>query len=82
MSIRKIVSPIELNTWLTDRIQEVDGCEDCKLTWKYRLQEPEMNGGCNWSSLNLHYGEGTDHDTAMNAACEIGREATNKFNLE
>ena len=82
MTGRKIISPHALNTWLTDQIQKVVGCHDCKLTWKYRLQEPEKHGGCNWSGLNLRYGEGTDHTSAVNAAITIERDAYEKFNLE
>lgn len=82
MPERKIVSPSQLNAWLTAQIQAVDGCRDCELTWKYRLQEPEKHGGCNWSELNLRYGEGTDHDTAVKAARTIEREAIRQFNLE
>jgi hypothetical protein len=79
---RKAVSPSQLNAWLTARIQRHDGCKNCELTWKYRLQEPEKNGGCNWSGLNLRHGEGADHDTALNAARTIEREAFEQFNLE
>ncbi len=75
MPARKIVSPSDLNAWLTAQIRKVDGCKDCQLTWKYRLREPEKHGGCNWSELNLRYGEGTDHTTAINAALTIEREA-------
>lgn len=82
MPERKIVSPSQLNVWLTAQIQKVDGCKDCELTWKYRLREPEKHGGCNWSELNLRYGEGTDHDTAVMAALNIEREAFEQFNLE
>ena len=82
MPVRKIVSPSDLNAWLTAQIQKVDGCKDCQLTWKYRLREPEKHGGCNWSELNLRYGEGTDHTTAINAALTIEREAFEQFNLE
>jgi len=82
MPERKIVSPSQLNAWLTAQIQKVDGCKDCELTWKYRLREPEKHGGCNWSELNLRYGEGTDHDTAVKAALTIEREAFEQFNLE
>ncbi|MCA3223829.1 MAG: hypothetical protein ING41_15810 [Burkholderiales bacterium] len=82
MPERKIVSPSQLNAWLTAQIQEVDGCRDCDLTWKYRLREPQKHGGCNWSELNLRYGEGTDHDTAVKAALTIEREAFKQFNLE
>jgi hypothetical protein len=82
MAGRKIVSPTELNTWLTAQIQKVDGCKDCKLTWKHRLLEPEKHGGCNWSELNLRYGDGTDHDTAVKAALTIEREAFEQYNLE
>ena len=82
MSERKIVSASQLNAWLTAQIQKVDGCEDCELTWKYRLRGPEKHGGCNWSELNLRYGEGTDHNTAVKAALTIEREAFEQFNLE
>jgi hypothetical protein len=82
MPERKIVSPSQLNAWLTAQIQKVDGCKNCELTWKYRLREPEKHGGCNWSELNLRYGEGTDHDTAVKAALTIEREAFEQFNLE
>jgi hypothetical protein len=82
MAERKIVSPSHLNAWLTAQIQKVDGCKDCKLTWKYRLREPEKHGGCNWSELNVRCGEGTDRDTAVKAALTIGRAAFEQFNLE
>lgn len=82
MPERKIVSPSQLNDWLTAQIQKVDGCKDCELTWKYRLREPEKHGGCNWSELNLRYGEGTDHNTAVKAALTIERVAFEQFNLE
>lgn len=82
MPERKIVSPSQLNAWLTTQIQKVDGCKDCELTWKYRLREPEKHVGCNWSEVNLRYGEGTDHDTAVKAALTIERDAFEQFNLE
>lgn len=82
MPEREIVSPSQLNAWLTDRIRQVDGCRDCELTWKYRVLEPEKHGGCNWSELNLQYGDGTDHDKAVEAALTIEREAFERFNLE
>ncbi len=57
MAERKIASSAELNVWLTGEIRSVAGCEQCELTWKYRLREPEKHGGCNWSSINLRFGE-------------------------
>src|SRR5579862_2166461 len=82
MTDRTVVSPSELNAWLTDAIREVVGCEDCTLTWKYRLREPEKHGGCNWSGLNLRLGENTDRDAAITAAGRVEREAFRLFNLE
>ncbi len=79
---RKAVSASQLNAWLTARIQSFVGCENCKLTWKYRLQEPEKHGGCNWSGLSLRYAEGADYVAAIKAARNIEREAFNLFNLE
>ena len=58
------------------------GCGNCTLTWNHRLQEPEKNGGCNWSGLILRYGADTERDVAVKAARAAGREAFEKFNLE
>lgn len=82
MAERKVVSSAELNVWLTGEIRSVAGCEQCELTWKYRLREPEKHGGCNWSSLNLRLGEDTDRDAAVRAALEIEVRALELFNLE
>lgn len=82
MAERKVVSSAELNVWLTGEIRSVAGCEQCELTWKYRLREPEKHGGCNWSSLNLRLGEDTDRDAAVCAALEIEVRAFELFNLE
>jgi hypothetical protein len=79
---RKLVSASQLNAWLTARIQMIVGDGNCTLTWNYRLQEPEKNGGCNWSGLTLRFGENTHRDVAFNAAHAIGREAFEEFNLE
>lgn len=82
MPDRKIVSPCELNEWLTGELQKVDGCYDCRLAWKYRLREPEKHGGCNWSELNLRIGEDTDREIAVKAALMIEARAIEQFNLE
>lgn len=82
MPERKIVSPAELNAWLTGEIRKVDGCNDCKLTWKYRLRDPEQHEGCNWSELNLRLGEDTNFQVAAKAAAEIEVRAFELFNLE
>jgi hypothetical protein len=82
MAERKVVSSAELNVWLTGEIHSVAGCEQCELTWKYRLREPEKYGGCNWSSINLRFGEDTDRDAAVRAALEIEVRALKLFNLE
>jgi hypothetical protein len=82
MAERKVVSSAELNVWLTSEIRSVAGCEQCELTWKYRLSEPEKHGGCNWSSLNLRLGEDTDRDAANLAALEIEVRASELYNLE
>ncbi|SEM10093.1 hypothetical protein SAMN05518845_11669 [Variovorax sp. YR750] len=79
---RKILSSAELNAWLTSEIRKIDGCHECKLTWKYRLRDPGQHDGCNWSDLNLQLGEGADLDTAVKAAGEIERRAFKLFNLE
>lgn len=82
MAERKVISSAELNAWLNGEIRNVKGCEQCELTWKYRLREPEKYGGCNWSSLNLRLGEDTDRDAAARAAFEIEIRAFELFNLE
>jgi hypothetical protein len=82
MAERKVVSSSELNLWLTSEIRSVAGCEQCELTWKYRLREPEKKGGCNWSSLNLRLGEDTDRGAAVRAALELEVRAMDLFNLE
>jgi hypothetical protein len=82
MAERKVVSSAELNLWLTGEIRSFAGCEQCELTWKYRLREPEKHGGCNWSSLNLRLGEDTDRDAAVRAALEIEVRALERYNLE
>jgi len=81
MAERKVVTSAELNRWLTDEVRSVAGCEQCELTWKYRLREPEKLGGCNWSSLNLRFGEATDRDAALRAAVEIEVRASEQFIL-
>jgi len=82
MRDRKILSPRDLNAWLTSELQKVDGCHDCSLTWKYRLRDPEQHGGCNWSELNLRLGTDTDRETAVKAALKIEARAFEHFNLE
>lgn len=82
MTKRKVISSTELNIWLTHEIRSIVGCEQCELTWKYRLLEPEKHDGCNWSSLNLRLGEDTDRNTALRAAQEIEIRASKLFNLE
>lgn len=82
MPKRKIVSPSELNAWLTAEIQKIDGCHDCKLIWTYRLRDPELNGGCNWSEVNLRLGSDTDLKVAAKAAAAIEARAFELFNLE
>jgi hypothetical protein len=82
MPERKIVSPAELNAWLTGEIRKVDGCNQCELTWKYRLRYPEQHEGCNWSELNLRLGEDADFHVAAKAAAEIEVRAFELFNLE
>jgi len=79
---RKVVSSAELNDWLTGEIRRVAGCEQCELTWKYRLREPEKHGGCNWSSLNLQLGEDTNRDVAVQASIKLEVRALALFNLE
>lgn len=79
---RKVVSSAELNVWLTGEIRSVAGCEQCELSWGYRLREPEKHGGCNWSSIILRLGEDTDRDVAIRAALEIEVRALDLFNLE
>lgn len=82
MSERKIVSPTELNDWLTNEIRKVDGCHQCELTWKYRLRYPEEHEGCNWSGLTLRLGEDADIRVATEAAAKIEVHAFELFNLE
>lgn len=82
MPERKIVSPAELNAWLTGEIRKVDGCHECELTWKYRLRYPEQHEGCNWSELNLRLGADTDFRIAVKGAAEIEVRAFELFNLE
>lgn len=82
MPERKIVSPADLNTWLTSEIRKIDGCHKCELTWKYRLRYPELHDGCNWSELNLRLGPDTDLQVAVKAAAEIEVRAFEQFNLE
>lgn len=79
---RKIVSPADLNAWLTREIRKIDGCHECELTWKYRLRYPEQHDGCNWSELNLRLGADTDLQVAVKAAAEIEVRAFQQFNLE
>ena len=82
MPQRKIVSPTELNDWLTNEIRKVDGCHECELTWKYRLRYPEQREGCNWSGLTLRLGEDADINVATKAAAKIEVLAFALFNLE
>lgn len=82
MPERKIVSPTELNDWLTNEIRKVDGCHQCELTWKYRLRDPKEHEGCNWSELTLRLGEDADIHVAAKAATEIEICAFELFNLE
>jgi hypothetical protein len=82
MTERKIVSPAELNAWLTGEIRKVNGCHECELTWKYRLRYPEQHGGCNWSELCLRLGKDADLRVAAKAASEIEACAFKLFNLE
>lgn len=82
MPDRKVVSPADLNAWLTAEIRKVDGCHACQLTWKYRLRDPKQHGGSNWSELNLRLGDGTDRDAAVKAAAQIEVRAFELFNLE
>ncbi len=82
MPDRKIVPPSELNAWLTGELQKVDGWHDCRLTWKYRLREPEKHGGCNCSELNLRIGENTDREIPVKAVPINEARAVAQFNLE
>ena len=82
MPDRKIVPPSELNAWLTGELQKVDGWHDCRLTWRYRLREPEKHGGCNCSELNLRIGENTDREIAVKAVLMNEARAVAQFNLE
>lgn len=82
MPERTIVSPAQLNAWLTDEIRKIDGCQRCELTWKYRLRDPGQHHGCNWSELNLRLGDDTDLTVAVKAAAAIEIRAFEQFNLE
>lgn len=82
MPQRKIVSPTELNDWLTNEIRQVDGCHECALTWQYRLRYPEQHEGCNWSGLTLRLGKDADIYVATEAAAKIEVHAFELFNIE
>lgn len=83
MPDRTIVSRAQLNAWMTAEIQKMSGCEDCEVTARYLVSEPEKNDGCNWSEVTLRLGrESTDKGPAIRAACEIEQRAARLFNLE
>lgn len=82
MPRRKLVSPTELNDWLTNEIRKVDGCHECGLAWNYRLRYPEQHEGCNWSGLTLRLGADADIRVATEAAAKIEVHAFELFNLE
>ena len=46
---RQLVSSKHIATYITQELQKVEDCKDCKIRDVLRLHEPD-NEGCNWSS--------------------------------
>ena len=82
MKVRRIVSRVVLDEWLTAEIRKVPGCENCALASRYIVGEPGKNNGCNWAGLTIHMGEAAVVQVAAQAAAAIERQASLLFNLD
>lgn len=78
--IRKAITRVELNEWLTQELRKVEDCEDAKLVMQYQLVEPDEHG-CNWSGLVASPGSKMTTAQISPIAAAIGRRASALFNL-
>ena len=82
MNVRRVVSRVALDEWLTAEIHKVPGCENCALASRYIVGEPRKNNGCNWAGLSIRMGESADVHAVTKAAAAIEQQASFLFNLD
>jgi predicted nucleic acid-binding protein len=77
---RRVISPDELNRFLTEEIRKVEDLEDARLTFQYELREPDETG-CNWDGAVLNPGSRGSPEYGVPHANAIVQKARQRFNV-
>ena len=78
---RKLLSPEELESWLTVELRKFKGCKSCEVIGVDGLLEPDKTG-CNWSSLVTVRVTGVPRDVFEPPVKDVVEQAQAKFNLK
>lgn len=78
--MREIITAKELNQYLTEQIRKIEDLKDAKLTFQYRLREPDETG-CNWSGAVLRPGSRGSAEYGAPHALRIVERTRAMFNL-
>ena len=77
---RRVITPDELNRFLTDEIRKVEDLEDARLTFQHELREPDESG-CNWDGAVLNPGSRGSPEYGVPHANAIVQKARRRFNV-
>jgi hypothetical protein len=78
---RQIVTPEELNHYLTREIRKIEDLEDARLQFQYVLRDPD-EGGCNWSGAILSPGSKGSPEYGAPYARVIVQKARTLYNIK
>jgi hypothetical protein len=77
---RQVITPDELNRFLTEEIRKVEDLEDARLTFQYEIREPDETG-CNWAGAVLNPGSRGSPEYGAPYANAIVQKARQRFNV-
>jgi hypothetical protein len=77
---KKLLTSNALQEWLTEQIQKIEGCQNCKFGGIIKLADLDENG-CNWSDTITISTGGTPREIYEPAALYVIKNAKAQFNL-
>lgn len=75
------ISREELRSFLTSKIQSVDGCEECSFGGVMPLAEPDESG-CNWSDSIVLSNAGVPAEIYIPVVQKLMLEIRSKYNIK
>lgn len=77
---REVVTREYIESWLTDRLRQLEDCADCVVSGIQPLQKPDIEG-CNWSDSLIVKCGGVPFKHYGAKLSQLVDEARQRFNL-